>query len=126
MLLYLSLVCSSCVVQVSVIVRPCAKYIKPTSSMPSFLKVMVLPSHPFFVHTSIIRGGLLFVGSFLCPVNSYGYWNSGTDGTFSDICFTRLAWLIMTGHFGERETPRLSPSVVRSNCNPLQIAHPRL
>src|SRR5713101_8219692 len=37
--------------------------------------------------------------------------NSGTDGTFSDICFTRLAWLIMTGHFRERETSRLSPSV---------------
>lgn len=31
--------------------------------------------------------------------------NSGTDGTFSDICFTKLAWLI-------RETSRLSPSVV--------------
>src|ERR1700737_2891653 len=37
--------------------------------------------------------------------------NSGTDGTFSDICFARLAWLIMTGHFRERETSRLSPSV---------------
>ena len=31
------------------------------------------------------------------------------DGTFSDICFTRLAWLIMTGHFRETETSRLSP-----------------
>jgi hypothetical protein len=35
--------------------------------------------------------------------------NSGTDGTFSDICFTGLAWLIMTGHFRERETSRLPP-----------------
>src|SRR6266849_3942412 len=29
----------------------------------------------------------------------------------SDICFTRLAWLIMTGHFRERATSRPSPSV---------------
>src|SRR5260370_42237608 len=33
------------------------------------------------------------------------------DGTFSGICFTRLAWLIMTGHFREREASRLSPSL---------------
>src|SRR6266851_5370282 len=38
--------------------------------------------------------------------------NSGTDGTFSDICFTRLAWLTMTVHFRERETSRLSHSVL--------------
>jgi hypothetical protein len=37
--------------------------------------------------------------------------NLRTDGTFSDICFASLAWLIMTGHFRERETSRLSPSV---------------
>src|SRR5260370_4103772 len=35
--------------------------------------------------------------------------NSGTDGTFSEICLTRLVWLIMIGHFRERETSRLPP-----------------
>src|SRR5258708_39425755 len=39
----------------------------------------------------------------------YHLGNSGTDGTFSDIWFTRLAWLIITGHFRERKTSRLSP-----------------
>src|SRR5258708_7187032 len=34
---------------------------------------------------------------------------SGTDGTFSDICLTRLVWLIMIGDFRRRETSRLSP-----------------
>jgi len=35
--------------------------------------------------------------------------NSGTDGTFSDICLTRLVWLITIGDFRVRETSRLSP-----------------
>src|SRR6266851_10004780 len=30
--------------------------------------------------------------------------NSGTDGTYSDICLTRLVWLIMIGDSTERET----------------------
>src|SRR6266852_5325215 len=34
---------------------------------------------------------------------------SGTDGTFSDICLTRLVWLKMIGDFQRRETSRLSP-----------------
>src|SRR6266478_2933466 len=37
---------------------------------------------------------------------------SGTDGTFSDICLTRLVWLIMIGDFQRRETSRLSPRSV--------------
>lgn len=48
-------------------------------------------------------------------------------GRFPDICLTRLAWLIMIGHFRVRETSRLSRSVsVRrkiANHRP-QIASP--
>jgi hypothetical protein len=36
---------------------------------------------------------------------------SGTDGTFSDICLTRLLWLTMIGDFQRRETSRLSPGL---------------
>jgi len=41
--------------------------------------------------------------------------NSGTRGQtrrFLILVSQELAWLIMTGHFRERETSRLSPSVV--------------
>src|SRR6266478_285460 len=38
---------------------------------------------------------------------------SGTEGTFSDICLTRLVWLIMIGDFQRRETYRLSPRFPR-------------
>src|SRR5229473_683529 len=38
-----------------------------------------------------------------------GRGKSRTDGTFSDICLTRLVWLIMIGDFQRRETSRLSP-----------------
>jgi hypothetical protein len=39
---------------------------------------------------------------------------SGTDGTYSDICLTGLLWLVMIGSFRERETSRLSPLVPSS------------
>lgn len=42
------------------------------------------------------------------PKGKSGDGNLGTDGTFSDICLTRLVWRTRIGNFRIRETPRLS------------------
>ncbi len=40
---------------------------------------------------------------------------AGTDGRFSDVCLTRLVWLIMIGDSQRRETSRLSPGSRATN-----------
>src|SRR5260370_3572673 len=48
----------------------------------------------------------------------------GRDGTFSDICLTRLVWLVMIASFSESVTSRLSPVFQTSHVGPISENFP--